>query len=208
MGAAVASVVVDGLVIPIAVAAHPALNFCNTRAGWGSPTPKEYLHSHAHLSVWARENGLITAAQARRMRLAAGAAPGAADEVVARAIGLRSALYAILVGESGSGHWSTVNREARAAAAASGLGTVAGALPARWTVLPPSGVNLPLLAIAWSTAELLVSPIAAAVAACPGVGCGWVFADPRGRRRWCSMAWCGNRNKAARHAARTKAGTA
>jgi predicted RNA-binding Zn ribbon-like protein len=35
--------------------------------------------------------------------------------------------------------------------------------------------------------------------------CGWVFADPSGRRRWCSMAWCGNRSKVRRHAARARA---
>ncbi|MFC7483823.1 CGNR zinc finger domain-containing protein [Luedemannella flava] len=28
---------------------------------------------------------------------------------------------------------------------------------------------------------------------------------PRGRRRWCSMAWCGNREKVRAHAARQRA---
>jgi predicted RNA-binding Zn ribbon-like protein len=27
----------------------------------------------------------------------------------------------------------------------------------------------------------------------PGVDCGSLFLDPRGRRRWCDMAACGNR---------------
>ncbi|MGE5829869.1 MAG: CGNR zinc finger domain-containing protein [Micromonosporaceae bacterium] len=40
------------------------------------------------------------------------------------------------------------------------------------------------------------------MSACPGEICGWLFADPRGRRRWCSMAWCGNRAKARRYARR------
>src|SRR5262249_5068894 len=61
-----------------------------------------------------------------------------------------------------------------------------------------------LSAIAWSAAAFLTSPAAATVGACPGVGCGWVFADPRGRRRWCSMAWCGNRAKARPHAQRLR----
>jgi predicted RNA-binding Zn ribbon-like protein len=63
---------------------------------------------------------------------------------------------------------------------------------------------MPLLAVVWSAAALLTSPSARGVAACPGNGCGWIFADPRGRRRWCSMAWCGNRNKARRHAQRRR----
>src|SRR6478736_4345946 len=41
-----------------------------------------------------------------------------------------------------------------------------------------------------------------AVHACPGNDCGWLFLDPRNRRRWCSMAVCGNRAKARAHARR------
>jgi predicted RNA-binding Zn ribbon-like protein len=40
------------------------------------------------------------------------------------------------------------------------------------------------------------------VKACPGDSCGWLFLDPRGRRRWCIMATCGNRSKVRAHAAR------
>jgi predicted RNA-binding Zn ribbon-like protein len=42
--------------------------------------------------------------------------------------------------------------------------------------------------------------------ACANEGCRWVFYDetPTGRRRWCDMAVCGNRAKAARHRARVK----
>jgi predicted RNA-binding Zn ribbon-like protein len=43
---------------------------------------------------------------------------------------------------------------------------------------------------------------------CDNDTCRWVFFDssPTGRRRWCDMATCGNRAKAARHRARAKAG--
>jgi predicted RNA-binding Zn ribbon-like protein len=30
---------------------------------------------------------------------------------------------------------------------------------------------------------------------CPGRGCGWLFLDMSGRRRWCSMQTCGSREK-------------
>jgi predicted RNA-binding Zn ribbon-like protein len=190
----VASVVVDGLVIPVAVADHPALNFCNTRAGWGQPTPKEYLHTPAHLAVWARENGLLTAdAATDSSRMRGGA------KVVARAIAFRSALYAVLLGAAGPADWTALNAELRAATAT--LSLIPGSGPVAWR-LDESSVDLPLRAVAWAAAGLLTSPAATRVAACPGQGCGWVFADPRGRRRWCSMAWCGNRNKARRHAQR------
>ena len=52
-----------------------------------------------------------------------------------------------------------------------------------------------------SAAELLTSGAFANVRQCDGDGCGWLFVDrsPAGKRRWCSMADCGNRAKARRH---------
>ena len=59
-----------------------------------------------------------------------------------------------------------------------------------------------LRAVALAAEDLLTSDLVGYVAACPGVGCGWLFADRRRRRRWCSMAACGNRAKARRYAQR------
>jgi predicted RNA-binding Zn ribbon-like protein len=203
-----ASIVVDGLAVPISVAGHPALDFCNTRAGWGDPRPKEYLRGHAHVTVWARENGLIPAAAAARSRRLARDEPVRAEEVVARAVRFRDALRAVLLGPAGRTHWATLDAEVRRAAAATSLtpGPDSGpaGLPARWTVTETS-LDLPLLAVAWSAAGFLTAADAPPVAACPGTGCGWIFVDPRRRRRWCSMAWCGNRNKVRRHAERARA---
>jgi predicted RNA-binding Zn ribbon-like protein len=190
----VASYEVDGLIIPVIVTNHPALNFCNTRAGWGAPTPKEYLKTYAHLVLWSRENGLLSAEAAAHLRPLPTGGP-----VLARALALRSALYAVLLGADRSADWTTVNAEVRAAAAVAHLTPTR---PAAWALPPKPTVDTPLWAVAWAAGELLTSPAAAQAAACPGQGCGWIFADPRGRRRWCSMAWCGNRNKARRHAAR------
>jgi predicted RNA-binding Zn ribbon-like protein len=65
-----------------------------------------------------------------------------------------------------------------------------------------------LLAIARAAADLVTSPSGTAVGACPGTGCGWLFTDLRRRRRWCSMAACGNRSKVRRHAERTRGAVA
>jgi predicted RNA-binding Zn ribbon-like protein len=198
----VASVVVDGLVVPIAVAGHPALDFCNTRAGWGEPRPKEYLHTHAHLTVWARERDLLPADRASALRRRGERDPAAGAAVVARAVAFRDALRSVLLDSGAAAAWARINREVRRAGAAATLRPADGS-PARWSI-DDGGLDLPLLAVAWSAAALLTSPGGRAVAACPGTGCGWVFADPRGRRRWCSMAWCGNRAKARRHAQRRR----
>jgi predicted RNA-binding Zn ribbon-like protein len=63
-------------------------------------------------------------------------------------------------------------------------------------------------------AEPLVAEIAGGrperLRICANDACRWVFYDrsPTGKRRWCSMSSCGNRAKAARHRARTRAGVA
>ena len=43
------------------------------------------------------------------------------------------------------------------------------------------------------------------VSCCPGRGCGWLFLNTSGRRRWCSMSTCGSREKMRRlHRRRTQ----
>jgi predicted RNA-binding Zn ribbon-like protein len=184
---------VDGLAMPDAVAGVPALDFCNTRAGWGSATPKEYLVEPRALAVWVREAGLLPAG--------AGGAHGGA--LLGRALALREAFYPVALGRGTSGDWELVSAEAARARSRqrlvpTGPERSASGASARWVVDPAD----PELLVTAIVADLLESPLAGAVAACPGQGCGWLFADPRGRRRWCSMAVCGNRAKARRHAAR------
>lgn len=215
-----ASVVVDGLTLPISVGGHPALDFCNTRAGWGAPQPKEYLVSHSHLALWAAENGLLDRAEIVPLRRLAERAGDAAQQVLVRAVRFRDALYDVLAGAAAPASWTGVHTEVSAATAALRLRPPTPRRPhtardsdmvvgcASWELVVGRGVDhlaLPLLAVAWSAAGLLTSIDLNRVAACPGASCGWLFHDPRGRRRWCSMAWCGNRAKARRHSARTAA---
>ncbi|GAA1772222.1 CGNR zinc finger domain-containing protein [Luedemannella helvata] len=197
-----ASIDIDGLAVPLCVGGDPALDFCNTRAGWGAVGPKEYLHTHAHLCVWAGHAGLLTPERVDAARRAGARHPAAADAVRRRALALREALYGVLVekGEQDAA-WRVLDAEARRAAAVAHL---APGRPASWQLTGASDVELPLLVVAWHAARLLTSEAAATVRACPGSGCGWLFADPRGRRRWCSMAWCGNRHKVRAHAARRR----
>jgi predicted RNA-binding Zn ribbon-like protein len=202
----VSSVVVSGLVLPVAIGGHPALDFCNTRAGWGSPAPKEYLSSYDHLAVWTREVGMVGARDVATLRRAARADPASAGTVLAGALALREAAYAVLLGSRSRAAFSVVEARARAARASSTLRRSSPGIAtlARWR-LPMDGVHTPLLAVAAQLDDLLCSPLSGVVAACPGAGCGWLFADLRGRRRWCDMAVCGNRAKARKHAERVAA---
>lgn len=58
-----------------------------------------------------------------------------------------------------------------------------------------------LIPIVESAADALIGGELARVRRCAGQRCGRVFQDAtkNGRRRWCDMATCGNRAKAARH---------
>lgn len=196
------SVLVDGLVLPVAVGGHPALDFCNTRAGWGSPAPKEYLRSYDHLAVWAGWAGLIDAGAVAVARAAAHRDPAAAQDVLRTALELREASYPVALGPGTPASFGIVAAQARTARAAATLRPAVGESgPAASWVFEGEAVAAPLLAVAGQLADLLCSPLSRVVAACPGRGCGWLFADPRRRRRWCDMAVCGNRAKARRHAA-------
>jgi predicted RNA-binding Zn ribbon-like protein len=67
-----------------------------------------------------------------------------------------------------------------------------------------SGLDWLLAAIARSAAEMIVEGAEARIRRCANPGCGLFFCDKSRthRRRWCSMAVCGNRHKVASFARR------
>ncbi|QBF32487.1 CGNR zinc finger domain-containing protein [Thalassococcus sp. S3] len=74
---------------------------------------------------------------------------------------------------------------------------------------PKGGANQPLIPLlAVSALSILMDDREwRRLKICPGERCGWLFIDEtkNARRTWCSMQTCGNRAKAARHYARSKA---
>lgn len=65
----------------------------------------------------------------------------------------------------------------------------------------------PAWTLAWEAADdylRLREAGAGAIRRCEQASCVLYFYDPTGRRRWCSMAGCGNRAKAQRHYARQR----
>ena len=78
----------------------------------------------------------------------------------------------------------------------------------RWTWNRNAGnVDFLLYPVLTAAVDLLISSSPGLVRECAGEGCGWLFLDRSnaGKRRWCSMADCGNRNKARRHYFRARA---
>jgi predicted RNA-binding Zn ribbon-like protein len=119
-----------------------------------------------------------------------------------RALALRDALYHCALGAGAPQDWTLVSREAAHARAAAVLVPNPPGARASWQPSRDGPAAAALAMVAVAAEDLLTSSLAGFVAACPGEGCGWLFADRRGRRRWCSMAACGNRAKARRYAER------
>ncbi|MGZ4485582.1 MAG: CGNR zinc finger domain-containing protein [Nocardioidaceae bacterium] len=193
---------VDGQVLPQPLAGHPALELCNTWAGWNTPGEDgDYLTSYDTLAVWAREQQLLSAEQADRAMRAAGRSRRQAVEVLATTRELRHSLYWLLVDPDRDPEVGALAGLVEEAAAAQRL-VLAADGGVTWQLREDNPVRLPLLAVAHAVGELLTGPERWQVHACPGHACGWLFLDPRGRRKWCSMAVCGNRAKVRAHAQR------
>lgn len=178
--------------LPWSTSGDPALEFCNTYAGWSGPpeSGSEWLRGYSTLAVWTghldlAEDWLVAGLlkQARHHPREAAAALDEARE-------LRARLYACLTDPEDGRAFKAVADVAEEAAGVSvfvrgddGLG--------RWRLSPSAGLRLPVLAVARRAADLLADPRRFTVRVCPGKGCGWLFADAAGRRRWCSLQTCG-----------------
>lgn len=191
--------VIEGVPVPVAVSGHPGLELCNTFAGWNGPPAREYLAGYDHLVAWAKSTGLLNDQAARELSALAAARPGDAATVLTEAREARARLYDVLLGRASLAGLDGVAEDVHAAAAH--LRLVHDG-PIRREVSTSAGLATPLYAAVWQAGELLVSPALSRVCACPGTGCGWLFLDTSGRRRWCTMSTCGNRAKARRFAAR------
>jgi predicted RNA-binding Zn ribbon-like protein len=196
---------VDDLAMPKCIGGHPALDFCNTWPGWDKPpeSRREWLTSYEHLAVWAWHAGLIGESDARRLRRTATHSTSTATGLLTDARRLRTTLHTAVLRPDDARALSGVTGFIRKAA--SQVSIRPGA-PPRWEFSASTRLELPLHAVAWAAGELLTSERLASVKACPGDGCGWLFLDRTGRRRWCIMSACGNRAKVAAYARRRRAG--
>jgi predicted RNA-binding Zn ribbon-like protein len=194
--------VVEGLRLPARISGHPALDFCNTWAGWDGRAEVEYLADYEHLVVWGGFVGVLRPDQVPALRQHARGNATAAASLLERARAFRANLYAVLRDPARAPAWPAVAGQIAAAAHTLQLHRADETI--RWEIAPAGDLSAPLAAAAWSAGELLTSPALRRVRACAGTGCGWLFLDLTGRRRWCVMATCGNREKARRFAAKHK----
>jgi predicted RNA-binding Zn ribbon-like protein len=195
-------VIVDEIRLPAPLAGHPVLHFCNTRAGWNGGIEGDYLKDYDHLAAWSEFAGLLAPERVRQLREQARRHPAAGRAALRRARTVRARIYGVLLRPQDPAAVDSFAEDAAAAMRHLHLSSVEGQ-PA-WQISERAGLNAPTAAVVWSAAQLVSSADRQLVRACPGDGCGWLFLDRSGRRRWCTMAICGNRAKARRFANRQR----
>ena len=190
------------------VGGRAAVDFVNS-VDPDRPSP-ETLQSYGDLVDWCEGGGLLIPAAARRLRAAARTEPERARGALAEAIALREAARGLYAARA-AGRRARAEDVAALNAAVERLGgpetlAPAGLGYARAAAGLGGELTRPLRAITDEIAAFLVSEEFQGLSRCEGPGCGWFFIDrsPSRRRRWCSMAACGNRDKAHRHYLRRK----
>jgi predicted RNA-binding Zn ribbon-like protein len=169
---------------------HAGIDFLNTAAVDDREQPVEFLDDYAALRDWLHEAGLVQPTVARQVR------GGQRDELLAWARRLRDAGRA------------TLDPAATRTATDLSLDAIVAEVPVRLAVtkgdVPPVAAAEPLdrirLALALSVLDATrLDP--GRVRRCGRPGCVLLFYDTskNGTRRWCDMAVCGNRAKAAAH---------
>jgi predicted RNA-binding Zn ribbon-like protein len=174
------------------VAGAPALDFLNTEAVIDGQ-PADLLQDEHDLQRWLAEAGLGRAAATKNQL----------RETKALRAELRRLFLRLAAGER--------LRAADLAAINESLGGTACRLEVelrdgRPRLRTTAGNATPAFLVAKAAAEFLSSADLSRIRRCEGHGCILVFYDTtRSRtRRWCSMAGCGNRAKAAAHYERIK----
>jgi predicted RNA-binding Zn ribbon-like protein len=177
------------------------LDFINTVAWRGDPEARgDHLIGYDELVYWAVHVGVLARAQADRLLREAERRPEAARAVLARAVELREVVARLVLGKGTPGDVAVVNRALAAAPARAAI-RPRGKKYAWRDPAPERALEAPLHAVTFSAVDLLTSEQLARVRTCGDPRCAWLFLDvsPAGRRRWCSMAECGNRAKVRRH---------
>ena len=173
------------------------LEFANTRYWRGQPTPTETLNAPEDLAAWVAGNVSNEARPLSRREFE-------------RALELRETIYRVFDATARSKAPSGIdlgalNRELASAPPRSGLKRDRNGFV--WDVdLRGATAPAALAPVLWSAGDLLTDARLGRVKRCANPDCGWLFLDDSraGKRRWCSMASCGNRAKAKRHYHRSR----
>ncbi|WP_131739155.1 CGNR zinc finger domain-containing protein [Actinomadura roseirufa] len=172
---------------------RPSVDFVNTRR-YRFAGGRELLERPSDLAAWLRAAELV---------------PGRPDvdgALLEDAVRLREAIDAGIGAVVGGERFpaeaaGTVNEWLALSAGRPPRLDLSGGVPALRPAGAPGGARDALVAIALDAAEILGSDLRDRLRICAGTDCSGRFFDHSAgrRRRWCDMAACGNRAKAAQH---------
>jgi len=187
------------------------LDLANTVSWRRSRQPIERLNGYGDLVEWARQSGLLTAAEARTLAHEARRQPLGAARMLARTQALREAVYRVFSGlavgtQPADEDLTHLDRELHHALRNLHLTRTRSGATLTWS-RGAGQLARPLWIVARSAVEVLTSDKVRRLKTCPSSNCGWVFVDTtkNGTRRWCDMQVCGSRAKARSYYARKAA---
>ncbi len=182
-----------------------ALDFANIPSYPGAPA---HHLSWEELIVFLEASHIVSNERGSTLLALSGSEPDAAQTLLARSTDLRDSLRkifgAMVRKEAIAPDWTEpINRILRITEGHDELVSANSAWKLEF-VARESGLDWLLAAVARSAAEIIVEGAQARVRICANPVCGLFFSDHSRthRRRWCSMAVCGNRNKVASFARR------
>ena len=182
-----------------------ALDFANMPSYPGAPA--RHL-SWEELIVFLQASHIVSSERGSTLLALSGSDPDAAQTLLSRSTHLRDSLRkifdAMVRKEDFAPEWTEpVNRILRITEGHDELVFADSGWKMEF-MARESGLDWLLAAVARSAAEIIVEGARARVRICANPVCGLFFSDHSRthRRRWCSMAVCGNRNKVASFARR------
>jgi predicted RNA-binding Zn ribbon-like protein len=188
-----------------------SLDLVNTVDWTGRGPINERLNDYARLTRWAEGAGVVSKAEADRLRKAAAAKPREARSAYDSATRLRGVLqrlYAsVAAGKRSDPAWEEFNELLGEALKRLGVSPLRkGDAAAEWEWHGTESLESVLWPVAWSAANLLISEEARRIRVCAALDCGWMYVDRsrNGMRRWCQMETCGTRAKSRRRARRER----
>ena len=189
--------------VPFAfVAERLWLDFVNTDAG---ARGTDALHDFSHFTDWLQAAQVLDAERASTMRRRSLQQPAGALAVLGDARRVRTVLRALAeIGEAVHTRLDALNEINRVLGRSAGTRRLEvrddGSFAREFVSVGDAFAGL-LIPVVESAADALILGELHRVRRCADPRCGRVFQDEtkNGRRRWCDMATCGNRAKAARH---------
>jgi predicted RNA-binding Zn ribbon-like protein len=182
-----------------------AIDFSNIPSYPGAPA--QHL-SWDELIGFLQSSGIISTERGASLMALSGSDPDAAQALLSRAVRFRDALRksftAMVRKEAIAREWSDpINQILRITEGHDELVLEGNSWKMEFQARE-GGLDWLLAAIARSAAEIIVEGARARLRICANPGCGLFFSDNSRthRRRWCSMAICGNRHKVANFARR------